>query len=96
MTKNETSGLLEAVKRSHYNAEIGVKMFLKRNPHLEPTPEMYALAIGVGRTPFPNIKGLPEGPFPVYKNRPYFDARLWHSSEQEAWEKEAAEFGGIC
>lgn len=88
MTKDETSALLHAVKRSHWNAEIGMKMFLKRHPHLEPTPEMYGCAVGVGRTPFPNIKGLPEGPFPVYKDRPWLDCRLWESDEQRAWEEE--------
>lgn len=91
MTKDEVSALLHAVKRSHWNPEIGMKMFLKRHPHLTPTPEMYGLAICVGRTPFPNIKGLPEGPFPVDKARPWWDARMWQDDDQKQWEMEMAE-----
>ena len=91
MTTAETSALLHAVKRSKWNAEVGMKMFLRKHPHLEPTPEMYGLAICVGRTPFPNIVGLPEGPFPEDKSRPWHDARMWNRPEQEAWEKEIQE-----
>lgn len=88
MTKDEINALCHAVKRSHWNPIIGVKMYMKRNPTVEITPEHYAIAIGVGRTPFVSIKGLPEGPFPVYKNHPWFDARLWDSPEQREWENE--------
>lgn len=91
LNKEQQTALVHAVKRSRWNAEIGVRMFLKRNPTLSPTPEMYALAVGAGRTPFPNIKGLPEGPFPVYKDRPYFDARMWETEEQAQWDKEVAD-----
>lgn len=68
-----------------------MRMFLKRHPHLEPTPEMYGLAICVGRTPFPNIVGLPEGPFPEDKSRPWHDARMLNHPDQIVWEKEMAE-----
>lgn len=91
MTKDETSALLHAVKRSHWDPEIGMRLFLKMHPHLEPTPEMYGLAICVGRTPFPNIKGLPEGPFPVDKQRPWWDARMWQDDDQTQWEAEMKE-----
>lgn len=91
MTKDETSALLHAVKRSHFNPEVGMQMFLRRHPHLEPMPEMYGLAICVGRTPFPNIVGLPEGPFPEDKSRPWHDARMWNRPEQAEWEKEMSE-----
>lgn len=90
LTKDEMSALVHAVKRSHWSANVGMRMFLRRHPTLEPTPEMYALAVGVGRNPFPNIQGLPEGPFPVYKDRPWLDVRLWDSDEQRAWEAEIA------
>lgn len=90
MTTVQLSALLSCVKRSHWNAEIGVKMFAKRHPEVELTPDVYGYAIGVGRTPFPNIIGLPEGPFPKYKDRPWYDARLWESEEQQEWEREMA------
>ena len=86
MTKGEMNALFESVKRCHWDPILGVKMFSKHHPHVPITPEVYGLAIGVGRTPFPNIKGLPEGPFPVYKDRPLYDARLWESDEQRQWE----------
>jgi hypothetical protein len=88
MTKDEINGLCQAVKRSHWDPIIGVKMFSRHNPSFSPSPEAYGIAIGVGRTPFPNLKGLPEGPFPVDKARPYWDARLWLSEEQKQWEEE--------
>lgn len=68
-----------------------MKMFLKRHQHLEPTPEMYGLAICVGRTPFPNIRGLPEGPFPENKAAPWNDSRMWNDDEQKLWEKEISQ-----
>lgn len=91
MTPAETSALIAAVKKSHWNPEIGMRLFLIDHPHLIGTSEMYALAVGVGRTPFPNIIGLPEGPFPEDKSRPWHDARLWARPEQAEWEKRMAE-----
>ena len=93
MTRNEEVELVHAVKRSWWSASIGMLMFLRKHSHLNPTPEMYALAVGVGRTPFPNIVGLPEGPFPVYKDRPFYDARLRESASQKEWDAEIAELG---
>lgn len=88
MTKDEESALIAAVKKSHYNPEIGMRLFLIHHPHLTPTSEMYGLAICVGRTPFPNIVGLPEGPFPEDKSRPWHDSRMWSRPEQAEWEAE--------
>jgi hypothetical protein len=85
VTYESLVSLVHAVKRSHWNAEVGVRMFLRT---AEETPEVYGYAIGVGRNPFPNIKGRKEGPFPVYPSRPFYDARLWESDEQRAWEEE--------
>jgi len=93
MTKEKLTELLQAVKRSHWNARVGVLMFRKHNPDIELVPEDYGYAIGVGRTPFPNIEGIKEGPFPVYPERQFYDARLWETPEQAAWEKEMAELG---
>lgn len=90
MTKELLTELLHCVKRSHWSAVDGVRMFHKRHPEIELTPEHYGYAVGVGRTVFPNIKGLPEGPFPVYKDRPFYDARLWDTEEQRVWEAELA------
>jgi hypothetical protein len=87
LTKHEMSALLHAVKRSHWNPRIGVALFLQDHLHIEPTPDIYALAVGVGRTPFPNIKGLPEGPFPLRKEAPWWDGRMWQSPEQSLWER---------
>lgn len=91
MKKDDVNALCMSVKRSHWNPIIGVKMFAKHHPEVEITPEVYAIAIGVGRTPWPNIQGLPEGPFPVYKNRPFWDERLWNTPQQRAWEAETNE-----
>lgn len=91
LTQAEYGGLLSSVKRCHYNAEIGMRMFLIHHPHIKPTPAMYGLAISVGRTPFPSIQGLVEGPFPEDKSRPWNDSRLWNSPEQKAWEAQVSE-----
>jgi hypothetical protein len=91
VTAPELSALLHAVKRSHWNPEVGMKMFLRHHTHLEPTPEMYGYAICVGRTPFPNIVGLPEGPYPEDKKRPWHDTRMWNRPEQAEWEREMRE-----
>ena len=88
MTAPELSALLHAVKQSHWDPVIGVQMFHRRHPDVPLTPEVYGLAICVGRTPFPNIVGLPEGPFPEDKSRPWHDARMWRREEQKAWEAE--------
>jgi hypothetical protein len=80
--------LLDAVKRCRGDAVRGLAMYCKRNNVTVVTPEMRGYAVGVGRTPFPNIKGLPEGPFPVYKDRPWYDARRWETDEQRAWDAE--------
>lgn len=84
------NALLQAVKRSHWDPIIGVKMFSRRHPNIEIGPEVWGLVVGVGRIPFVSIKGLPEGPFPVYKERPWYDSRLWDTDEQRAWEAEMA------
>lgn len=88
MTYERLVSLVHAVKRSHWNAELGAAMFLRHDPTAEPAPELYGYAIGVGRNAFPNIKGKKEGPFPVYPARPFYDARLWETDEQRAWEAE--------
>jgi hypothetical protein len=88
MTSVEIGSLLDAVKRSHGNVQDGVRMFCKRNAGFAMTPEAYGYAVGFGRTVFPSIKGLVEGPFPVYKKRPWFDARMWESEDQQAWDAE--------
>jgi hypothetical protein len=56
------------------------------------TPEAYGYAVCTGRTPFPSIKGLKEGPFPVFVDRPWYDYRLWHTPEQREWEAEMRRF----
>lgn len=87
MTKAQISDLLHCVKWSHYNARIGIEMFMRRNPALHLTSEMLNLAVGVGRLTFPNIVGLPEGPFPVFKDRPFYDYRMWNRPGAKEWEE---------
>jgi hypothetical protein len=91
MTDAQQGDIITAVKRSHWNPEIGMRMYLKRHPEVVPEPIMYAVAVGVGRTPFPNILGLKEGPFPEDKARPWHDTRYWRTAEQMEWEKGMAE-----
>ena len=88
MTPQKLGALLHAVKRSHWDPVVGMRMFRKHHPEVEVTPADYGYAVGVGRTVFPSIKGLPEGPFPVYPSRPFWDERLWNTDEQREWESE--------
>ena len=83
--------IISAVKRSHWNAEIGMRLYLKRNPDVVPEPAMYGVSICVGRTPFPNIEGLKEGPFPEDKAHPWRDSRYRNSRAQAEWDREMAE-----
>lgn len=90
MTDAQMGAIIQAVKRSRWDAEVGMRMYLKRNPDVMPEPAMYGVAICVGRTPFPNIEGLKEGPFPEDKSRPWHDTRYRNSDDQRAWDREMA------
>ena len=68
-----------------------MRMFLQRNPDVAAEPAMYGVAICVGRTPFPNIEGLKEGPFPEDKARPWNDTRYRNSPAQAEWDREMAD-----
>jgi hypothetical protein len=75
-------GLASAIRRVHgycLESSDALTEWLKANPTVVPAEarSMASMSHGV---PFPSIRGLKEGPFPVYPERPYFDARF-HEGE---------------
>ena len=74
MTPAQIGGLATAVKRNRGacldNSGI-VARYLATNPDVDPR-EARALAVIYGKQPWPSINGNP----PVYRNRPFYDARL--------------------
>jgi hypothetical protein len=76
-------GLASEIRRVHgYCLESGdaLTAWLAKHPHVAPEEarSMASMSHGV---PFPSIRGLKEGPFPVYPDRPYYDARFHEGIE---------------
>ncbi len=83
MTRAEMGGLASEIRRARgYCLASGdaLAAWLKANPlvNVEEARSMASMAHGV---PFPSIRGLKEGPFPVYQDRPYYDARFFEGAE---------------
>lgn len=84
MTKDDAGNLGTEVRRSHGNCLDGGDLLrLWMDSHREVAPEearsVMSMAHGV---PWPSIRGRKEGPFPVYPERPYFDARFHEGTER--------------
>ena len=78
MRWDEQGGLASEIRRVHgYCLETSDALgeWLKKNPHVKPEEarSMASMSHGV---PWPSIRGKVEGPFPVYPDRPYYDARF--------------------
>lgn len=75
MTTQQVSSLFAALKqvrcRCLDRAEV-LEKWLAENPEAD-VREARAVSLMAGRVPFPSINGNP----PVYRDRPYFDARLF-------------------
>jgi hypothetical protein len=83
MTKDERGGLGSEVRRVHgycLESSDAMGVWLEQHKHVE-SKEARSM-IGACRCfPFPSIRGKKEGPFPVYPDRPYFDARFHEGNE---------------
>jgi hypothetical protein len=78
-------GLASEIRRVHgycLESSDSLTRWLAANPTVSKLEarSMASMSHGV---PFPSIRGLVEGPFPVYKDRPYFDARF-HEGEESS------------
>ena len=79
MTHQEKSAFGSLVRKCHgYCSDIpaAISAFMAEHPHI-PAFEIRSLASMAHGVPFPSIRGRKEGPFPVYPDRPYLDARFW-------------------
>lgn len=69
------ASLSSKIKRARGNClDVGkaIEQVIAENPNV-PVEEIRAAALCIGRVPFPSIDGNP----PVYRDRPYFDARFF-------------------
>lgn len=83
MTKEDAGSLGTAVRRSHgYCLDQGdlLTNWLEDHPNVAPE-EARSLIMMCHGVPFPSIRGKKEGPFPVYPDRPYYDARFHEGIE---------------
>lgn len=55
-------------------------VWLSEHPDVKPEEARSFLSMCHG-VPFPSIRGKKEGPFPVYRDRPYYDARVHEGIE---------------
>lgn len=83
MNWGEQGGLASEIRKVHgYCLETSDALgkWLKDNPHVDARDarSMASMSHGV---PWPSIRGKKEGPFPVYPDRPYYDARFHEGIE---------------
>lgn len=77
MTNAQRSAVASAVRASRgYCLDAGsvIARWCAENPHVPPA--QVARVAASFSVPFPSIRGRVEGPFPVFPERPYYDARF--------------------
>lgn len=84
MTRQQMGGLAFAIRLvggGCLETSDALTVWLLQNPDVAPEEgrSMASMSHGV---PFPSIRGRKEGPFPVYPERPYFDARAHEGAER--------------
>lgn len=83
MNRSEMGGLGSEIRKVHgycLDTSDVLGKWLAANPHVKPE-EARSLASMAHGVPFPSIRGKKEGPFPVYPDRPYYDARFHEGVE---------------
>lgn len=83
MTKDEKNDLAFKVRLSHgycHDQSQVLREWLEANSHVNIKEARSFISMCQG-VPFPSIRGKKEGPFPVYKDRPYYDARVHEGIE---------------
>lgn len=83
MTKEEKNSLAFAVRLAHgYCCDLSqvLTKWLAEHPDVEPKEARGFISMSHG-VPFPSIRGKKEGPFPVYPDRAYYDARVHEGVE---------------
>ena len=83
MTHDQKNSLAFAVRLSHGycmdSADVLTK-WLADHPDVDVQEARSFMSMCHG-VPFPSIRGRKEGPFPVYPDRPYYDARVFEGIE---------------
>jgi len=83
MTSVQIGSLCSEIRRAHgYCADVSgvLTKWLADNPGVS-VEEARAVASMSHGVPWPSIRGKKEGPFPVYPDRPYYDARFHENIE---------------
>lgn len=78
MLRSEEGGLAGEIRRVHgycLQSSDALTAWLASNTHV-PADAARSMACMSHGVPFPSIRGLPQGAFPVYPDRPYYDARV--------------------